>query len=95
MSPPRQSSANALRQAEAGFEQPERRKQELSEAARDLKAAERVQAAKTAKLKALRLQKEEAERLALEAAPKPVKKTPSRAKKKPEKPVVRWGTGSA
>jgi hypothetical protein len=96
MSPPRQSHENVVRKAEAGFEQPERRKAELSEAARDLRAAERVQANKTAKLRAMRLEREETERVAKEAAAVPAKKkAPSRPKKKAEPTGVRRGHGSA
>lgn len=98
MSPPRQSYDNTFRPADAGSEQPERRKQEMSEAARDLRAAERVQAGKTAKLKALRLEREEVERLAKEAAAAAIpakKKAAPRAKKKVEPTGVRRGHGSA
>jgi|EndMetStandDraft_4_1072995.scaffolds.fasta_scaffold65052_2 hypothetical protein len=98
MSPPRQSYENTFRPADIGSAEPERRKQEMSEAARDLRAAERVQANKTAKLKALRLEREEADRLAKEAAAAAVpakKKAAPRAKKKVEPTGVRRGHGSA
>jgi len=97
MNVPRSPRESVLRQAEAGFEQPpERQKQELSEAARDLRAAERARADKTSRLKAMRIEKEEAERIAKEAADVPVKKKPTAsAKKKIEPAKLRRGHGSA
>jgi len=96
MNVPRSPRENVLRQAEAGFELPERPKQELSEAARDLRAAERARADKTSRLKAMRMEKEEAERIAKEAVVVPVKKKPTAsAKKKVEPAKLRRGHGSA
>jgi hypothetical protein len=65
--------ADARAKAESKFHLAERRKSEADQALGEARAAKNAEAQKTARLKALRLAKEEADRAAAAAAPPPVK----------------------
>lgn len=65
--------ADARAKAESKFHLAERRKSEADQALGEARAAKSAEAQKTARLKALRLAKEEADRAAAAAAPPPVK----------------------
>ncbi|WP_237478709.1 hypothetical protein [Lichenibacterium dinghuense] len=72
--------ADARAKAESKFHLAERRKSEADQALGEARAARTAEAQKTARLKALRLAKEEADRAAAAAAPKaaPAKAPPKR-----------------
>ncbi len=65
--------ADARAKAESKFHLAERRKSEADQALGEARAAKNAEAQKTARLKALRLAKEEADRAAAAAAPPPIK----------------------
>lgn len=65
--------ADARARAESKFHLAERRKSEADQALTEARAAKTAESQKTARLKALRLAKEEADRAAAAAAPPPVK----------------------
>ena len=65
--------ADARAKAESKFHLAERRKTEADQALGEARAAKNAESQKTARLKALRLAKEEADRAAAAAAPPPVK----------------------
>lgn len=65
--------ADARARAESKFHLAERRKSEADQAVMEARAAKTAESQKTARLKALRLAKEEADRAAAAAAPPPVK----------------------
>ena len=71
---------DARAKAESKFHLAERRKSEADQALTEARAAKTAESQKTARLKALRLAKEEADRAAAAAAPPPVK---TAAKRKP------------
>lgn len=64
--------------AESKFHLAERRKSEADQALTEVRAAKTAESQKTARLKALRLAKEEADRAAAAAAPPPTKAAPKR-----------------
>ncbi len=72
-------SEESRRKAEGRFD---KRKNEAAIAQADWQRDQQAVAAKTERLRALRLAKEEADRIALAAAPPPVKKKPVPRKKK-------------
>lgn len=71
--------ADARAKAESKFHLAERRRSEADQALTEARAAKNAESQKTARLKALRLAKEEADRAAAAATPAPVK-APSRRK---------------
>ncbi|WP_207210648.1 hypothetical protein [Lichenibacterium minor] len=71
--------ADARAKAESKFHLADRRKSEADQAVGEARAAKNAEAQKTARLKALRLAKEEADRAAAAAAP-PAVKAPAKRK---------------
>lgn len=69
---------DARAKAESKFHLAERRKSEADQALTEARAVKNAENQKTARLKALRLAKEEADRAAAAAAPPPVKVPPKR-----------------
>ena len=74
------ATADARAKAESKFHLAERRKSEAEQATTEARAVKNAEAAKTARLRALRLAKEEADRVTAAAAP-PVK-APAKRKAK-------------
>ena len=73
-------SADARARAESKFHLAERRKSEADQALFEARAAKTAETQKTARLKALRLAKEEADRAAAAAAPPPPAKPAAKRK---------------
>ncbi len=69
---------DARAKAESKFHLAERRKSEADQALTEARAAKNAESQKTARLKAMRLAKEAADREAAAAAPPPVKAAPKR-----------------
>ena len=75
------ASADARAKAESKFHLAERRKSEAEQAVTEARASKNAEAMKTARLRALRLAKEEADRLTAAAAPPPAKTSVKRKSK--------------
>ena len=75
------ASADARAKAESKFHLAERRKSEAEQAITEARASKNAEAVKTARLRALRLAKEEADRATAAAAPPPVKNSAKRKAK--------------